>query len=138
MSEAEQDAERHLITLAMQYYIAGRSAAVHQMVPVTGNLLHHAIEMLLKALLVSGLGLKGIAKLRHNLVDIWVAAVAKHPNLDSPDRGRAIEELHRFETLRYPDSMIQSGAAIRFGWGKSSPMPSMTVPTYDLVMEDVD
>jgi hypothetical protein len=100
MSEADRAAERHLITLAIQYHVAGRCAAVCQMVPVTGNLLHHSIEMILKALLVADLGLGGVAKFSHDLVKAWTAAIAKHPQLDSADRGRAIAALHRFGTRR--------------------------------------
>jgi hypothetical protein len=38
--------------LATQYYVAGRLAARGGLVPVHGNLFHHAIEMYLKATLV--------------------------------------------------------------------------------------
>jgi hypothetical protein len=138
MSDTDQEAERHLITLAMQYHVAGRCAGVCQIVPVAGNLLHHAIEMVLKALLVRDRGLAGVTKLGHNLIKIWGAAVATYPELDSTNCRRAIEELDRFESLRYPDAVIARGAAIRFGWDKAPPMPTMSVPTYDLVMEDVD
>jgi len=37
--------------LALQYYIAGRSACFAYSMPVAGNLLHHAVEMALKHLL---------------------------------------------------------------------------------------
>ena len=40
------------LRLALQYYIAGRSAYFALSWPVAGNLLHHAVEMLLKYLLV--------------------------------------------------------------------------------------
>ena len=33
---------------AGQYYVAGRYAAFAGFIPVTGNLLHHAIELFLK------------------------------------------------------------------------------------------
>jgi hypothetical protein len=138
MTESEQDAQRHLMNLAFQYHVAGRCAAKCQLALVTGNLLHHAIEMVLKALLVQDLGLRGLAKMGHNLSEIWVACVTKHPGLDAPERTRAIGDLDRFERLRYPDGMVAAGAAIRFGWERGPSMPAMNVPVYDLAMEDVD
>lgn len=138
VSSADQEAERHLITLAMQYYVAGRCAAECQLFPVAGNLLHHAVEMILKALLVPGSGLSSVTKFGHRLEKSWDAAVLRLPGLDSPDRRRAVEALDRFEQLRYPDGLMKTGAAMRFGWERTTPMPEMNVPVYDLAMEDVD
>ena len=129
------DAAWHFITLGLQYYVAGRSAAVYQLMPVTGNLLHHAVEMVMKSLLVSDVGLAGVTKFKHKLVPIWTDVVARHPGLASADHTRTINELDRFEELRYPDRVIAKGAAMRFGWSRA---PAMGVPEYDLVMDDVD
>ena len=43
------DAWLHLFGLGLDYYIAGRAAAMAGLAPVAGNLLHHAVEMLVKA-----------------------------------------------------------------------------------------
>src|SRR5271166_3217045 len=47
-SNALEDAFLHV---GMQYYITARSAALANLLNVCGNLYHHAIEMLLKAVL---------------------------------------------------------------------------------------
>lgn len=138
MASTTEDAEQHLIMLAVQYLVAGRSSAICQLVPVSGNLLHHAVELILKALLVRGVGLRGVFKLGHSLPKIWDAVIAQHPQLDSPERKQTIDELDQFERLRYPDNMLKSGAAIRFGWDRGPKMATMTVPAYELVMSDID
>jgi len=50
------------LTIAIQYYVAGRSASLANFMPVAGNLFHHAVEMLLKCFLLdsySAIQLKG-------------------------------------------------------------------------------
>lgn len=44
--------ENQYLSIAIQYYIAGRSAVFAGSMPVAGNLFHHAIEMFLKFLLL--------------------------------------------------------------------------------------
>lgn len=138
MTDSERDAQCHLISLAFQYHVAGRCAARCQLISVTGNLLHHAIEVLLKALIVRDVGLRGVASFGHKLVPLWAAVVQKYPELNSLDRTGAVESLDRFELLRYPDDIVAKGAAVRFGWERAPAMPTMKVPAYDLAMEDVD
>lgn len=41
--------EQWLLELGVQYYVAARSAAMARLAPITGNLFHHSLEMLLKA-----------------------------------------------------------------------------------------
>jgi hypothetical protein len=48
MSTVHKDAWMHFFRTGMEYYIAGRAGARCQLTMITGNLLHHAIEMLLK------------------------------------------------------------------------------------------
>jgi len=61
------DVRLHFAQLAFQYYVAGREAAILQLIPVLGNLLHHADKMSLKAAIASRNSLAQLKRLRHNL-----------------------------------------------------------------------
>ena len=66
--------EDQYITIAIQYYVAGRSACFAGFMPVGGNLFHHAVEMLLKHFLLkcySATQLKD--RFGHNLKKLWGA-----------------------------------------------------------------
>ena len=49
---------RQFVAAGVQYYIAARGAALAGLMPVSGNLFHHAFEMLLKAGIITKNGLK--------------------------------------------------------------------------------
>jgi hypothetical protein len=89
---------------AIQYYISGRSATCAFSMPVAGNLFHHAVEMLLKFVLIqnsySADQLKN--KFGHDLNRLWieVKSILKDPALDKFDE--LISGLNEFEDLRYP------------------------------------
>ena len=72
------DAWLHLSRTGMQYYIAGRAAMRAQLIPVAGNLLHHAVEMLLKGDLSRTRSLQEIKQFQHNLVKTWDAFKSLH------------------------------------------------------------
>src|SRR5262249_49773858 len=55
-------ADYHFYTMGLQYYVAGRFGAVHRLTPVTGNLLHHAVEMVLKGKLAHHHSLSDLKK----------------------------------------------------------------------------
>ena len=60
------------ISSAIDYYVAGRFAVFAGLNPTAGNLLHHAVEMSLKAALSKrGWSLGDLKKLGHRLEDIW-------------------------------------------------------------------
>lgn len=46
----DEDLSSRFLDLALQYHVAGRSAYFAFSMPIAGNLLHHAIEMLLKGI----------------------------------------------------------------------------------------
>ena len=49
VQEADADMVRmNFFGFGYQYYLAGRYAVAAQLLPIAANLLHHAIEMLLK------------------------------------------------------------------------------------------
>lgn len=138
------DGRQLFFNSAMQYYIAGRYAFFAVVIPVAGNLLHHAVEMSLKgALSKGGESLRDLRDLKHDLPRIWEAfkAHANDPGLHKFDG--AVSALHDFEELRYPDSVLERGMQIVFSPRKepsaspvwSSPNPA---PEYALFLEDVD
>ena len=79
MQTAEQ-VQLSLFQLATQYYASGRFAALSGILPVCGNLLHHAVEMYLKGALASVLDLNALRGLNHNLVQIWERTKQIYPN----------------------------------------------------------
>jgi hypothetical protein len=128
-----------------QYYIAGRYAAFAALNPVVGNLMHHAIEHLLKGGLAKAKSLSELKKLGHYLPGIWHAfkAQANDPNLARFDS--VISTLDKFEELRYPDCVLlngaqslinitKAGAAMTTASSSAFPQP----PQYDLVVEEID
>jgi hypothetical protein len=130
-----------------QYYIAGRYGAFAALNPVAGNLMHHAIEHLLKGGLAKTKKLQDLARkpFAHNLPGIWDAfkVQANDPTLARFDS--VISTLHEFEELRYPDSVMvkgmqctfnitKAGAAMTTGATATFPLP----PQYDLVFEEID
>ena len=136
------DVRLHFAQLAIQYYIAGRAAAIDQLVPVLGNLLHHAVEMSLKAALASSHSLAQLKGFGHNLPRLWQAFSAAFPSATGVGFQAAVDSLHRFEDLRYPDSILANGAMMQLALHRShvgnlAPGPA-GVPSYLLVLEDVD
>src|SRR5215510_11237099 len=130
----------HFGQLAVQYFVAGRAAAIHQLIPVLGNLLHHAVEMALKAALSSRLSLVDLKKLGHNLPRVW-ATYKTTVSIDVSRFDLVVEDLHRFEELRYPDSVLEHGAPMEFALLRehmAKPEGPSQTPRYTLVLEDID
>jgi len=112
---------------------------------VSGNLLHHVVEMYLKGVLAIDLALAELSALRHILPRIWIRIkqTFTDPRLNSFDMP--IEVLHRFERIRYPDNMLKEGAQITLMRLRShrpppgpATVPRRAEPVYELVLEDVD
>lgn len=86
----------------LQYYVAGRFAALAGLVPVAGNLHHHAIEMLLKAGLITTLTEDDLkSRYGHKLNKLWTnfKGLTTSTSLNAFDD--LVNELDRWETLRY-------------------------------------
>lgn len=141
-SPSAQDAKTHFERLAVQYYVTGRWAAINGMIPVLGTLLHHAVEMSLKAALAPSLTMRDIKRLSHNLPKIWDQFKTHFPNVESSSFDAAVAALQKFEELRYPDSIMAKGAKMQFELFRehvgtdSSQNPD--IPSYVLVLEDID
>ena len=110
---------------------------------VPGNLFHHAVEMLLKGLLSRTVSLKDLKdrkKFGHSLLKLWPAFKALFPVENLIEFDQMIDELERFESIRYPDEILKHGAQTVIGRGRGRPMvsSSRTEPQYQIGMGDVD
>jgi hypothetical protein len=102
--------------LGVQYYVAARSAAWAGLLPVCGNLYHHALEMLLKAALSRNHSLEKLKRtFSHNLIELWKSFKVSFPSTELSQFDATIAEIKDFEEIRYPDE-VKSGVTIRLEW----------------------
>jgi hypothetical protein len=124
------------ISAGMHYYVAGRYAVFAGLNPTAANLLHHAIEMALKgALAKKGMDLRALKCLSHDLPEIWRQFTAQY-GIDSSTFDGVIAELQKFETIRYPDEIVEQGLASVISRGKPSPLSGHT--THALWLGEID
>jgi hypothetical protein len=119
----------HFRSLGMQYYVSARQGAQAGLLPVTGNLAHHAVETILKGHFANTMGLRDIFNTyRHCLPRLWADFTPQFPGEDLTPFDHFIDELHRFEEIRYPDNILQNGAQITIALGpvSFSNTPSLT------------
>jgi hypothetical protein len=135
-------AQVEFFRLGMHYYVTGRFAALSGLFPMAGNLLQHAIGMFLKDTLVQPASLDAVRNMGHDLSKLWVAFKAASPSPDAASFDLAIEELNRFERIRYPDKVIREGMEASFTVFREQRVesvgPSAPLPSYTLVLEDID
>jgi hypothetical protein len=117
MSEENKgfDVSRSFFETGSQYYIAGRYAVFAWLKPVGGNILHHAIEQLLKGALSETIPLDQMKKtFGRDLPTIWSAfkEQANDPMLAQFDQ--VISTLHVFEELRYMTSVEANSTSCTF------------------------
>ena len=112
------DAERHFLEGAVQYYVAARSAALARLIPVTGNLYHHSLEMSFKARLSQTHSLKTLSRrpFGHDLGELWKAFKADFPATDFSRYDATVSALDQFERIRFPDNIINEGAEMLIAW----------------------
>jgi hypothetical protein len=127
--------------LATQYYIAARLAAKAQLAPVYGNLFHHAVEMFLKGALVGALTIERLRSKEygHQLLPLWERFKQKEgdPALDRFDP--AVGSLHDFESIRYPDEIVERGMLVLIGWEHDiRPAAGSGPPRYQVLIQQVD
>ncbi len=143
---------RQFVSAGVQYYIAARAAALAGLMPVSGNLFHHAIEMLLKAGIIThnvempfATTQKLLRKLSHDLVATWQSFQASHPDAHLVAFDPLVEDLHRWEEIRYPDPNVGEGVVgiamsivHRKGEHPYTSTPSGTTVEYYLKLEECD
>src|SRR5437667_12264889 len=103
--------ERFKVTfcaLATQYYVAARLAARAVLIPVHGNLFHHAVEMYLKAALVGTLPVVEMKQppYIHDLTALWDRFKTKEADPALACFDTTIRELHGYESVSYPDKIV--------------------------------
>lgn len=129
--------------IGTQYYVAGRFGAFARLAPVSGNLLHHAVELYLKGHLSRSLDVEKLKNnFRHDLTKLWpqFKEIVGDTVLDHHDS--AIATLHRFEEIRYPDRIVTNGMEARISIkpvaGTSTAPATDALPTYEIVLETID
>lgn len=114
----------HAIEYGLDYYVAGRFATAHHFSPVSANILHHAVELLLKACLAHDDSVERIREYGrypnqrgygHDLRLLWRDFKARQPAPVPAEFDAVIEGLHDFEDIRYPERLIRDGATISIG-----------------------
>jgi len=135
-------ADYHFYKLGLHYYASGRFAFFSAMIPVAGNLLHHAVEMVLKGRLTHSLSLVRLKrKYSHDLCKTWRRFKKCFATCDLSGDDNLVTGLHEFETLRYPDDLLEHGAHIGFTL-QANPQPIHSAipgqPVYQLSLADVD
>jgi hypothetical protein len=144
MSSASDRLQHHFFQLATQYYVAGRFAVLAQFtLPVPANLLHHAIEMYLKAALAAELTLPELKSFGHHLTRAWEKFKLRCNDPGLAVFDSAVADLDKFETIRYPDSIVNEGMDAQLALFRgdlvvpSTPIAS-TSEKYQFVLEDID
>jgi hypothetical protein len=117
MTNTDARVRSNLVRLSLQYYVAGRFAALNRLHDVAPVVLHHALEYILKAALGRTHTLAQLKRkpFVHDLESLWQAAVQEISTLKTPVRDRTIADLNKFEDLRYPDKLITQGGLVTIG-----------------------
>ena len=138
------DEGHHFFQYGTQYYLTGRFAAFAGQTPVVGNLMHHAVEMFLKGALSKSMALSEMKKtLGHQLDKTWRLFKTDVDDRTLDRFDKTIEMLDAFEDIRYPDEIIEKGAALQIDIRKATPVvPEFegghSVPHYMFSLEEVD
>jgi hypothetical protein len=128
--------------LGVQYFIAARFAASAHLLPVTGNLFHHAIEMMIKGELATHIGERERRRLSHDLNKLWKEfkrRTNRGQSLDSFDN--VITRLAQFEDIRFPEAIVSKGMTCVIGFGEFAPTDyrdGHRGPRYELFVGEVD
>jgi hypothetical protein len=133
----------HFIKNGIDYYAAARFAARAQLMPVCGNIYHHAVEMLLKGNLAQTQSLEQLKRISHRLPQLWDAYKATLPTVDLARFDQVVSLLDAFEEIRYPNKIIKHGAQIALTWdappgGMAGKTLGDPTPAYNLVVKEID
>ena len=138
----DDDFQSWFCDLATQYYVSGRLAARSFLAPVYGNLLHHAVEMFLKAVLVGTLSIDEMKKYGHDLTTLWARFKGKENDTALDRFDQTIKNLHAFDSIRYPDEIIAKGLLSSVGWAPehatTSSGSTKPPPKYEVTINLVD
>jgi len=125
-AERREKIDAEFMRLGVQYYVAARSTACAGLLPVCGNLYHHALEMFLKAGLSRKYSLAELKRCRHKLSDIWNAFKTDFRSTALLQFDETVAEIAKFEEIRYPDNVLEHGAQMLVDWGPTIPAHNST------------
>jgi hypothetical protein len=139
----------HAIRYGLEYYVSGRFAIAHGFTPVGANILHHAVELLLKACLAHDDPLEKILEYwhpkkgyGHDIIRLWQEFKARQTVTVPAEADTIINSLHAFEDIRYPETLIRDGAMILIDIFDVPDVPTqanqVTEPTYRLKLPQID
>ena len=139
---AKRDLAGHYFSLGTQYYVAARAATIAGLLPVPGNLFHHAVEMFFKGDLSQELSASALKALGHRLTRIWAAFKKKHNDRTLSSFDLRIRALDKFELIRYPDAIAARGMYATISVGPFTPTiesaSGRTPPGFHLVVQELD
>ena len=121
-----------------QYYLTGRFAAIAGLIPVAGNLYHHAVERLLKAALAAHFTEAERKKLSHNLTGIWDSVKGHYPQTNLMEFDSTIETLDPFESIRYPERILEKGLVGGINWRQTDTSEIEGYQVHKIVVPDID
>ena len=126
--------------LGLQYYISGRYSFFCSFA-ITGNLLHHAVEMFLKMGLCKSFTERQLRSrsLGHNLKVLWTEFKRLYPVGSLSKHDTTIDTLDMWEEIRYPSQVFRHE---RLRLDRTIPLPSSgggpAPRLYDIILEEVD
>jgi hypothetical protein len=128
-----------------QYYIAARFAMRAALMPVMGNLFHHAIEQFLKGGLARKRDmheLKDRKKAGHDLNKLWKLFKEDFQINDLTKHDRTVVTLNMFEDIRYPEKIVELGMEATADWlsdiNYTNSFPPTQSPKYRIVVSEID
>ena len=139
-NENQMAARFHFASLAGQYYVTGRFAALSHCLPVAGTILHHSVEMFLKCGLVEKYPLTKLKSFGHSLPRLWAEFKASTNNTALTTHDWTVTELDKFEQLRYPELMVTDGMFVSMTTfsAEFAELPTGPQPPFHLVLEKID
>jgi hypothetical protein len=132
-----------LFEQGLEYYISGRHAVFSGLNHIAGNLLHHAIEMLLKGNLLSHFTLRQLrSQFGHDIEKLWNEFKARS-SASLTGFDNVIMDLNKFEEIRYPDKSLIDGLALSISPTQATKVigaggQQHNVPYYYLTWEEID
>jgi len=135
------DLKEEYFRAATQYYIVGRFASFPGFIPVCGNLFHHSIEMYLKGHLCKTLKEEQLRKLKHKLTKIWKVFKKDFSGSDLDRFDKTISDVDKFETIRYPERIIELGMISIVDFNRSGFFGDISEgpqPAYKTYLDEID
>ena len=143
MDDPNRDFDAHwFIDRGCDYYVVARFS-VHAQRWVSGNLFHHAVEMMLKSgLRKQGKSLEELRRAGHRLTRLWRMYKSEYPDVGLRLHDKAIKALDKFEEIRYPNPDLAS-IGMSIGWsappGEIKTFGGLKTPRqYAAVVDQID